>query len=115
MTTVTGKNRPDGGYQPIPDFGSEALGEQEVQLLQARFFDFHTILPIQPLPDLRRKHLEVRDGFPVAVHGSWRDCIALEEAETWFSFHHTTRLDGSAEAGGSEREIGPLAAGIVSG
>ena len=102
MTSVTRKKRPDGGQEPIPDFGSEALGEQEVQVLQAHFLDFRTTLPIQWLLDLRRKHLEVCDGFPVAVHGPWRDRIALEEAETWYSFHHTTHLNGSAYTRGSE-------------
>ena len=71
MTAVTGENNPVGSHQPIPDFGPEALGQQEV--FQACPFDLHSILPIHMLPDLRGVQLEISDGPPLAFRGSWRD------------------------------------------
>ena len=104
MTAVTGENSPDGSHQPIPDFGPEALGELEVMVFQACSLDLHTILPILMLPDLRGIQLEIRDGPRVAVHGSWRDCVAVEEAQPRYSLHHSTRLDRAADTRSPQRD-----------
>ena len=47
---------------------------------------------------------EVANGFPVAVHRPRCHCVALEKAETRYSFDHSARLDGSAESWGSDRD-----------